>query len=135
MRIPGKHYTFFAALLIAALVFSLAVPTRADALGRDTHASMASYAKMLANHNLVSDTLIDVPEWMEEINQYVPDEYCPVNNALCDLDEYYDLTVGAANEDEIDHIWNHVGIYDACVTITHFWDPDLGPDATMNSAT
>ena len=41
------------------------------------------------------------------------------------------IDAGARDEDDTDHVWNHTGW---CVTITHFWDPDQGPDATMNTA-
>ncbi len=40
------------------------------------------------------------------------------------------IEAGARDEDQTDHVWNHTGW---CVTITHFWDPDLGPDHTMDT--
>jgi hypothetical protein len=61
---------------------------------------------------------------MNEINEYVPD----IKGAD---PASFDITNGASHQDEQDHVWNHGGW---CVTISHFWDPDLGPNATMNSA-
>jgi PKD repeat protein len=84
---------------------------------------------MIANNNLFSEAEEDVPEWMEEINQYVPD----VDIANPDLDDSYAITQGASHEDETDHVYGRTGIFDACVTITHFWDPDDGPDSTNDS--
>jgi len=118
MKKTRKHSIIFSALLIAALVFSLAAPPCAEAYSRWIHAQIGQYAKMLANNNLDPLTQKTVPDWMEEINRYVPD--------MGPDDPYlYDIPMGAYNEDEIDHVWNHEGW---CVSGTHFWDPDLGSD-------
>jgi hypothetical protein len=124
MKKTRKHSTILLALLSAVLVFSLAAPPCAEAYGRGIHQDIDMYAKMLANQNLSPYGTLTVPDWMQDINQYVPD----INTADPDL---YDITAGASNEDEVDHVWNHEGW---CVTITHFWDPDQGDDATMNTA-
>jgi hypothetical protein len=36
------------------------------------------------------------------------------------------IRAGSEHEDEIDVVWDHGGIEDACTTITHFWDADRG---------
>lgn len=40
---------------------------------------------------------------------------------------------GAYHEDELDVVWDEYGIGGACVTITHFWDADRGPDDLVDS--
>jgi hypothetical protein len=122
----GKYTTILLSSLIVALVYSLAAPTCTEAFGRGIHQDIAMYAKMLANGNLFVDA--DHPDttdptWMQEINNYLPDV------GAGDPDTY-DLTAGASHEDEWDHVWNHSGL---CVTISHFWNADLGPDSTMNT--
>ena len=135
MKKTRKHTTIYSALLFAALVFSLAAPPCAEALGRGIHQDTAEYAKMLANNNLFSEDEKDVPEWMEEINKYVPDIdlTTPSNKSDPYNPDKYDLTMGASHEDETDHVYGQVGIGDSCITITHFWDPDKGPDSTNDS--
>lgn len=41
------------------------------------------------------------------------------------------IEIGAGHEDLLDHIYDRSG---ACVTITHFWDPDIGTDTKVHKA-
>ena len=39
------------------------------------------------------------------------------------------IEAGATHEDVFDHVYHRTG---ACVTITHFWDPDIGTDSKVS---
>lgn len=41
------------------------------------------------------------------------------------------IEAGASYEDVFDHVYDRT---DACVTITHFWDPDIGTDTKVHKA-
>ena len=41
------------------------------------------------------------------------------------------IEAGASHEDVFDHVFDRT---DACVTITHFWDPDIGSDTKVHKA-
>ena len=99
-----KRWILFAVLVLGLTVLTSGVEPRegAEAYIKDVHSAIAKYAMQLWP-----------PGQILEIRQYATQ-----------IDD------GARDEDETDHVWNHVGW---CVTITHFWDPDLGPDHTMNS--
>ncbi|RPJ01781.1 MAG: hypothetical protein EHM36_13095, partial [Deltaproteobacteria bacterium] len=107
--------TLLSFLLVLSLLAGYGTITAkpAQAYGRPVHQDIARYARELANHTLDPNVTPEVPWWMEEINNYG-----------------VDIDNGAMNEDEIDHVWNHEGW---CVTITHFWDPDEGPNEPMGS--
>src|SRR5512136_2050352 len=93
-------------LLILSLIgsFNLTFNARpAQALGRGIHEVMAEYGL---------DLWWDMgggPWWKDEMMAYLGD-----------------IKNGASNEDETDHVWDYYGTDGECITITHFWDPDLG---------
>lgn len=95
----------FSLIIIGALIFCT-VPFQQDpvqAYSGDVHEDIAQYARDIYLEYQ------DEPWWSYEIYQY---------------QTYIDQ--GAAEEDDFDPVWNHVGSFDACVTITHFWNPDNG---------
>jgi len=107
---PTARIRILLSLLVIPLIFGLLFVSgivspgeQVQAYSGDVHQDMAQYARdiYLQYQN--------EPWWSLEIYQY-----------QTEIDYY------AAAEDDLDIVWNHTGLLDACVTITHFWEPDNG---------
>jgi hypothetical protein len=108
MKRKKMYSTVFSALLIAALVFSLAAPMYAEAYVCPVHKQIVDYAW---------DLWADQP-WMWEIGAHLG----RIEGGAC---------TDSHAEDYVDHVWDHYGTDGECITITHFWDPDNGLDDLM----
>lgn len=64
----------------------------------------------------------------EPVHEYISDQARALyTNA--EIDAYIDtIKSGAEHEDLHDHIWDRYGFAGACLTLTHFWNADGGPN-------
>jgi len=64
----------------------------------------------------------------EPVHEYISNQARALyTNA--EIDAYIDtIKSGAEHEDLHDHIWDYYGFAGACVTLTHFWNADNGPN-------